>query len=269
MQGIRHAERTVAVPARSLVGHAIAIAAHRSVRDAEARAVDRDKHVDRILERTAEQRADPAEIAWTFFAHRPDHQQATGERDLVGNNLPSGGQHRRQSAAVVTDAGGRELGALALHLHVGPFGEHRVQVTAQHQRRSRAGARDLADHVAFAIHAQLLNAKGGELVAERGSARGFLKRRRRDLAEGGLLGQRPLVLGLQGGHGLGDSRLLGEAIERRLGGGGLGCGLGGALGLLCVADDGHRQREHQEREQRRDRGASAAKRNGRGHDVRS
>ena len=53
----------------------------------------------------------------------------------------------------------------ARHLDVGAFGEHRVEVRGDDQMRARRGARAVAEHVAGAIDADVLQAELRETLA--------------------------------------------------------------------------------------------------------
>src|SRR6185436_11397160 len=100
-----------------------------------------------------------------------------------------------EPAAVVADAGAGHLRAVALHLHVGPLGEHRVEMPRDHDRRPTARSAPLGDDVSDGVDADG-EAERLEPALVLGPANGLLERRRRDLADRTLLIERPGVVGL-------------------------------------------------------------------------
>ena len=62
----------------------------------------------------------------------------------------------REPAAVVADAGAVQHRAFALHLDVGAFGEHRVEMRGEDEVRARRRAGVVAEHVAGLVDAHVL-----------------------------------------------------------------------------------------------------------------
>ena len=93
VDGVRHAERAVAVTAGPLVRDAIPVAADGAARDAEPGAVDGDEVVDLALVLAREQVAHAAQVAGPFFADVADEEDRAGRGDL----LHSGTRARRRA----------------------------------------------------------------------------------------------------------------------------------------------------------------------------
>src|SRR5262245_46825512 len=118
MNRVRHPERAVAMAARSLIGHAISIAADRATGNAETCAVHRDEVVDLALVLAREQMPDATEIPWPFLADIADEDHRASRLDLFHLICPRHGEHDRQASAVVTDARRAHEGAFTLDLHI-------------------------------------------------------------------------------------------------------------------------------------------------------
>ena len=102
--GIDHAERAVAVAAGPFERHAVAQAADRDVRDAEAGAVDRHEAIDLPFHPFAEQVLHAAQIAEAFFADGADERDRSRRLDAVLDHRARDRQHHREPATVVADA---------------------------------------------------------------------------------------------------------------------------------------------------------------------
>ena len=185
--GFDNAERAVAVPARPLERDAIAQAADRDVRDAEAGAVDRDEAIDLPLHAFVEEILHAAQIAEAFFADRADKRDRARRLDLRLVHRAHDREQHGETAAVVADAGTAQDVAFALDLDVGAFGKHGVEVRGEHEARPRLRAGPIAEHVAFLVDAHVLQAELAEhLRVDLGALR-FLERRRLDLAQPNLI----------------------------------------------------------------------------------
>ena len=120
--------------------------------------------------------------------------------DVAGLERAHHRQHHRQPAAVVADAGAANHRALLRDLDVGALGEHGVEVRGEHEVRPRRRARALAEHVADLVDAHVLQPELAELARVELGARRLLERRRLDLADLHLLGQRAGLVGARGGE---------------------------------------------------------------------
>jgi hypothetical protein len=96
-------------------------------------------------------------------------------------------QHDGESATVVADAGAAEHRPFAGDLDVRLLRKHRIEVRAEDEVGPRRRAGPLAEHVAHLVHAHVLQAKRAERVGVGLATRGFLERRRRDLAQPDLV----------------------------------------------------------------------------------
>ena len=157
------------------------------MRDAEARAIDRDEPIDAALQLRVEEMLHATQVPEAFFAHRADEGHRTGGGDLRGVHRTCHGEHDGKAAAVVPDAGALQHRAVARHAHVGPFREHRVEVRAQDDVRPRALPGPLAEHVADPVDADVLQADGLERAPVGLGPLTLLEGGRRNLAQPDLL----------------------------------------------------------------------------------
>ena len=142
--GIDNAERAVAVAARPVERDAVAFAAHPAGRDVVAvtRTVDRNERPDTILVAPLrEQVPHAAEGARPFLANVRDEQDVARRTDRGGVHRAGQRQQRCHPLRIVTNPRGRESCSVAPHRHIGPFGEHGVEMRGDDQQRtSSAGA---------------------------------------------------------------------------------------------------------------------------------
>ena len=103
-----------------------------------------------------EQLLHAAQIAEPFLADVGDERDRARRLDVGLLHLADDRDHHREAAAVVADARSLEQVALALHLDVGAFGEHRVEMRREHEMRMRGRARIVAEHVADLVDAHVL-----------------------------------------------------------------------------------------------------------------
>ena len=151
------------------------MAPHRHVGDVHAGAVNRDEAIDLILERVVEQLLHAAQIAEPFLADVRDERDRAGRLHLRVLHLTHDRHEHREPAAVVADAGSVEDAALALHLHVRPLGEHRVDVRGDDDVRPRRGAGMMAEHVAGPVDRHVLQPQLLEHALQLPAARFFLE----------------------------------------------------------------------------------------------
>ena len=93
---------------------------------------------------------------------------------------------------------------LPLHLDVGAFGEHGVEVRVddQHGPPGGAGATADAHHVALGVHLDVAQPLLAQHLHEHLRARLLLERRRRNLRQRNQLAHEAVVVGLDERHGL-------------------------------------------------------------------
>ena len=109
------------------------------------------------------------------------------------------GEDASKAAAIVADAETLDFIAFALHRDVHAFGEHGVQMGAEHDQRLggfRAGP--AADDVAFAVGPYVLQAVGRKAARELFATFRLFEWRGGDLADTNLLFERPGLIGLDG-----------------------------------------------------------------------
>ena len=97
-----------------------------------------------------------AQVAEPLLADVGDEGDRSRRRDLRLLQQPDDADEHGQAAAVVADARSLQHGALARDLDVGLFGEHRVEVRGDDQMRARLRPGPLAEHVALAVDAHVL-----------------------------------------------------------------------------------------------------------------
>ena len=207
------AERGVAVAARALEGHLVAVAAraqhqHRAIGRGLQRhhAVDVQVFLEKVLH--------AAQVAQLFLAHiAHEHQVAHGGDLLVVQHLEPRQQHG-QAARVVGNAGRIQLAVALLHLHIGARGEHGVQVGRDDQLGAVARALAHAHHIAFGVDGGVGQAQGLEPGQEGFGALLFLERRRLDLGEHAQVFGGAVVVGL---HGVEQLQDLGRSHELAVG----------------------------------------------------
>ena len=149
----------------------------------------RHESIDLPLHRLAEERLHPAQIAESFLADVGD------ERDRVpASRTPAWFIDRMiatstaEAAAVVADARPLEQRCPRRVTLTFVSSGNTVSRCAATTRRGRgAVARTIAEHVAGAIDANVLEAEMRELALQHLAARRFLERRRRHLAEANLI----------------------------------------------------------------------------------
>ena len=174
-----------------------------------------------------------AQVTELFLAHiAHEHQVAHGGDAVVVEHLEPGQQHG-QAARVVGDARRIQAAVALLDLHVGARREHRVHMGRDHQLGALARALAHTDHVAFGI-----NGGTGEPQCFHAGQEGLgtlllLEGRCLDLGEQLQVGDRTLVVGLdgveqlldlRGGHELRVGLVHGGAQLGGRGGNGLGMG---------------------------------------------
>ena len=135
---VGHAERAIAVAARSLERHLVPIAAHADVGDAQARAVHRDELIDLSLETLVEQLLHAAQVAEALLADVRDKGDRARRLDVGLVQRADHAEHHGQPAAIVADAGPFQDVAVARDFDVRAFGEDGVEVRARRPDCGRA-----------------------------------------------------------------------------------------------------------------------------------
>lgn len=138
--------------------------------------------------------AHAAQVARSLFTHGANEvDRPLGDHARLGEGTRHG-EHHREPAAVVADAGCGEPRTAPLHPHVRPLGEHGVEMPGDDDRWPRRDAGTLGDHVPLGVRPHALEAEGREPATKLGGAAGLLEWRRGDLADGSLLRERPRVV---------------------------------------------------------------------------
>ena len=187
--------------ARALVGNAVAFRADPAVHDARSvGAVHREEGPDAVLIfALAEKMTDAAKVARPFFSDIAHEQDIVASAYLVVLQRAGVGCDYRQAARVVADARRVKAVALAAHLHVRFFREHRVEMRSNdHDRSARPAGAAVEPHcVALRVDLDVLKTGLPQHVAVGGGALGFLERRRGNFGERDDVLHDPVVLAVE------------------------------------------------------------------------
>ncbi len=244
--GIDQAEGAVGVAAGTLEGDLVTPGPHALVHHpVGVGAVHGEEGGDlALVPALGEQVARAAQVARALLAHIAHEQDVGLGLDLGGVQGAHIGQQGGEAAGVVADAGRHEPVALAMDLHVGAFGEHRVLVGGQdHEGALALGLRARTDpcDIALGVHLHIGEALGLEHVQIGEAAGVLLEGRGGDLGELDDVGDGALmVIGQLLGGGL--EGLGGHQLLHGLGfGGGLARSLGGRRRRLRAGGEDERQ----------------------------
>src|SRR5260221_8162310 len=221
---IHQTERAVAVAAGPLERDAVPLAADTGARDAARLvAVDRDHLPDAILVLALRQQVlDAAQVPLAFLADVADKEDVARHRELRRVERPDEREDEREPTRVVADAGRHETCPLTLHLDVGAFGEHGVQVGVDHEHRSArgSGAAANAHDVAFGVHLDVGKPLLPQHLQKRLRAGLLLEGGRRDFGQRDQLAHEAVLVGLDERDRLLELRAIDDATDpgiRRLG----------------------------------------------------
>ena len=157
-----------------------------------ARTVDRDARRRQAIEPSEE-------VLHAAQVTRPLLADGGGEDDGPLGGEPSAvdhfrqREHRREATRVVHDARPGEERALPRHGDRGALGKHGVEVRADEHRRQVHRTAAHANDVAYVIRADVIEPQLGEAAGDGGGAARFQAGGRRNLAEGHLRLQQPVV----------------------------------------------------------------------------
>ena len=151
--------------------------------DAQPGAVHRNELVDLALQAVEEQALHAAQVAEAFFADVGDEGDGARRLDVRLVQRANHGEHDREAAAIVADAGAFHDVAFASDFDVGAFRENRVEVRAEDQVGMRGLAGTDADDVAGLIDANIVQTEFLEEPLEFAAADLLFERRRGNLAE--------------------------------------------------------------------------------------
>src|SRR5262249_46526976 len=152
---------------------AIPMAAYADDRDLRISVVERHESVDLSFHGVAEERLHAAEVAKAFLSNIRDECDCAGRPDSGLVQPATDRDEHLQAAAVVADSWTLQHLTASRDLDVGLFGENCVEVCSNHQMRVGSAARSIADDVAGAINADILEPKRNELAPEHVSPRRF------------------------------------------------------------------------------------------------
>ena len=147
-----------------------------------------------------------AQVAELFLADVADEQEVAGRLDLVVVQHLDPGQQHRQPARVVGDAGRIELAVALLDLDVGAGREHGVEVRRDDEQRPAALPLRRPTTLPSPSIAASARPSAWKRCSIRLGARLLLERRRLDLGQLPVLGQRARVVGAEVVEQLADRR---------------------------------------------------------------
>src|SRR5665647_2004821 len=116
------------------------------------------------------------------------------------------GEHGRESARVVHDAGAAELRAIARHTHGCALGKDRIEMGADDDGHRVGVAIACAEHVADVVDADVSKTEGAKPLGDRRTARLLGAGGSGNLREGDLRAEQPLVVCGEAGAGRSESR---------------------------------------------------------------
>ena len=141
-----------------------------------------------------------------------------GVVNFAASSARTSARRTREPAGVVADPRRGQARALPLHLHVGAFGEHGVEmgVHDQHGSASRRGAAAEAHDVAFGVHLDVAQPVLAQHLHERLRPRLLLEGGRGNLGQRDQLADEAVLVGLDERHGLLEFRPVDQAADRRV-----------------------------------------------------